>query len=109
MFLNGYLDWYNSTRFTPYIGVSLFGYFFDQPSPLDSPAMKAGTIPFSPRRGVFFPSSDFGLKDGFVGGISPGYNFNRNWGIEASYDMANHVSSDITGGLTRIAFADYQK
>jgi outer membrane beta-barrel protein len=63
------------------------------PGPLDGPAVRPGSFTISPRLGGWFPADDLGLGDGYVGGLGLGYNFTRNWGLEASFDLTNHLSS----------------
>jgi opacity protein-like surface antigen len=71
--------------------------FFDGvsgPGPLDGPAIKPGSFTISPRLGRWFPDTDLGLSKGSVTGLGLGYNFTRNWGLEASLDMTSRLSSN---------------
>jgi outer membrane beta-barrel protein len=74
-------------------GLSIFD-GFSGPGPLDGPAIKPGSFTVSPRFGGWFPSSDFAMKNGYLGGLGLGYNITQKWGVEASYEMTNRVSTD---------------
>jgi outer membrane receptor protein involved in Fe transport/opacity protein-like surface antigen len=78
------------------------------PDPLDGPAIRPGSFTIGLHLGGWFPSSDFGVADGFSGGLSLGYNFTQNWGLEASFDITDHANSNFIesySGKARIGSA----
>jgi outer membrane receptor for ferrienterochelin and colicin/outer membrane protein W len=77
-------------------GFKIFG-SLTGPSLLASPAIRPGSFSISPRIGLFLPEHKFGLSDGYVAGLSVGYNITGKWGVEVTVDMSNHV--DETSGV----------
>jgi outer membrane receptor protein involved in Fe transport/opacity protein-like surface antigen len=70
---------------------------FSGPGQLQTHAIKPGAFSISPRIGMFFTDKNFRLKDGYVAGISLGYNIDRNWGVEATVEMTNHLTGTAAG------------
>ena len=62
------------------------------PGLLDAPAITPGSFTISPHIGLLYPDKGFGLKDGYVAGLGLGYNIDGRWGVEATFDMTNHLS-----------------
>jgi opacity protein-like surface antigen len=88
-------------------GLKMFG-SLSGPGLLERPAIRAGSFSISPRIGLYLPDKKFGLEDGYVAGLSLGYNVTGNWGVEATVDMSNHLN-DTSGktysGVARVGSA----
>jgi outer membrane beta-barrel protein len=78
---------------------------------LDSRAIKPGSISITPRFGAILTDKSFGVKDGYVAGLSLGYNLNNNWGVEATFEISNRLKDtyedEYYSGFARVGSARF--
>lgn len=60
---------------------------------------QTGTFTITPNIGWYFFEGNQNLDDGITAGINLGYNFDKNWGVEGSFNYINSERNDIDGDV----------